>query len=213
MTMIEICHLSKCYHGYPVLQNVNLHLDDGEIVGFVGANGSGKSVLLKIICGLVRADEGEVIVNGERIGRDRDFPERTGIMIEEPGFHEAYSARQNLRLFAAHRNELSPSQIDDAIRSVGLDPANRKPVGKYSMGMRQRLCFAQAVMEEPDLLILDEPLNALDKTWAAWMLRQILDYRSANRLIILTSHRQNDIDTLCTSTYLFEDGQVTRQHG
>lgn len=211
--MIEIRNLYKAYHGYPVLEDVNLRLDAGEIVGFVGANGSGKSVLLKIICGFVHADRGEVIVNGKRIGKERDFPERTGIMIEEPGFYQSYCARQNLRLFAAHHNKLTNLQIDAAIRSVGLDPSDRKPVGKYSMGMRQRLCFAQAVMEEPDLLILDEPLNGLDKTWAAWMLNQILGYRSPNRLIILTGHRQDDIDALCTSTYLFESGRVTRQHG
>lgn len=103
-----------------------------------------------------------------------------------------------MRLFAAHRNKLSYEEIDDFIKMVGLEPKDRKPVGKYSMGMRQRLCFAQAFMEDPDLLILDEPFNALDKKWAEWMKNKIKSYSNRNRLVILTSHRQEDIDELCT---------------
>ena len=209
--MIEIRGLCKTYSGYPVLENVNMHLERGQTAGFVGANGSGKSVLLKMICGFVRPDRGEILVDGKRIGRDRDFPENAGIMIEEPGFFRAYSARQNMRLFAAHRGRLTDPQIDRAIEEVGLDPRERKPVGRYSMGMRQRLCFAQALMEEPELLILDEPFNSLDRKWAAWMREKIRLYRSPGRLILLTSHRQEDIDALCTCTYRFEDGQVIKE--
>lgn len=207
--MIEITGLNKAYYGYPVLKNVNMTLSRGEVVGFVGANGSGKSVLLKMICGFVPMDSGEITVDGKRIGKDIDFPPNTGMMIEEPGFHQAYSARQNLRLLAAHRNLLTDKQIDEAIEDVGLDPKERKSVGKYSMGMRQRLSFAQAIMEQPALLILDEPFNSLDSKWAAWMRERIKRYASEQRLILLTSHRQEDIDQLCTRTYQFEDGEVT----
>lgn len=209
--MIEIHNLNKSYNRYPILKNVNLKLDAGQIIGFVGANGSGKSVLLKMICGFVHPDSGEILVNGKRIGKELDFPNNTGIMIEEPGFFQAYSARKNLKLFAAHQNKLTNRQIDAALEDVGLVPSECKPVGKYSMGMRQRLCFAQAIMEEPNLLILDEPFNALDKKWANWMKNRILNYISPKRLILLTSHRQEDIDALCTCTYLFENEQVIKE--
>ena len=211
--MIEISDLSKAYNGYTVLKNVNMRLEKGQVIGFVGENGSGKSVLLKMICGFVHPDSGKIIVQGKEIGKDMDFPDKTGIMIEEPGFFQAYSARQNMRLFAAHRNKLSNEEIDDFIRMVGLEPKDRKPVGKYSMGMRQRLCFAQALMENPDLLILDEPFNALDKKWAEWMKNKIKSYSNKNRLIILTSHRQEDIDELCTASYFFNDFNVIGLYG
>ena len=165
-----------------------------------------------MICGFVRPDSGKIIVQGKEIGKDLDFPDKTGIMIEEPGFFQAYSARQNMRLFAAHRNKLSYEEIDDFIKMVGLEPKDRKPVGKYSMGMRQRLCFAQALMEDPDLLILDEPFNALDKKWAEWMKNKIKSYSNRNRLVILTSHRQEDIDELCTASYRFNDFNVIELH-
>ena len=131
-------------------------------------------------------------------------------MIEEPGFFQAYSARQNMKLFAAHKGKMSNNQIDEAIEYVGLNAQERKPVGKYSMGMRQRLCFAQAIMEKPDLLILDEPFNSLDQKWAAWVKTEIQNYRTDKRLILLTSHRQEDIDVLCTSVYEFKDGQIQK---
>lgn len=206
--MIQVNALSKSYYGYPVLKNVNMTLKRGEIIGFVGANGSGKSILLKMICGFILPDEGTISVDGKLIGKDLDFPPKTGIMIEEPGFFQAYSARQNLRLFASHRGFLSNAQVDEAIAAVGLDPSNRKPVGKYSMGMRQRLCFAQAIMEKPDLLILDEPFNSLDQDWATHVKEEIIKYTSKQRLIILTSHRPDDIESMCTNAYHFENGKV-----
>lgn len=208
--MIEIVDVHKSYNGYTVLDNVSMHLMPGQIVGFIGANGSGKSVLLKMICGFIRPDKGKILVQGKQVGYDCDFPPHTGIMIEEPGFFNAYSAQQNLRLFAAHQKKVSNQRIDAVIQSVGLDPYDKKPVGKYSMGMRQRLCFAQAIMEEPELLILDEPFITIDKRWSEWMRNQIRDYASPNRLIILTSHYQDDINALCTCTYRFEDGQVSK---
>ena len=206
--MIRIDDVSKSYNGYTVLNKVNMHLLPGQIIGFVGANGSGKSVLLKMICGFIQPDSGKIQVHGKNIGHDCDFPPHTGIMIEEPGFFDAYSARQNLRLFAAHQKKISNQQIDTLIQSVGLNPLDKKPVGKYSMGMRQRLCFAQAIMEEPDLLILDEPFITIDKQWSEWMRSQVRSYASPNRLIILTIHYQDNINALCTCTYHFEDGQV-----
>lgn len=209
--MIQVNALSKSYYGYPVLKNVNMILKRGEIIGFVGANGSGKSILLKMICGFILPDEGTIRVDGKLIGKDLDFPPNTGIMIEEPGFFQAYSARQNLRLFASHRGLLSNAQVDEAIAAVGLDPSNRKSVGKYSVGMRQRLCFAQATMEKPDLLILDEPFNSLDQGWAKYVKEEIIKYASKQRLIILTSHRPDDIESICTRAYHFENGEVTEK--
>ncbi|MEG0639740.1 MAG: ATP-binding cassette domain-containing protein [Clostridia bacterium] len=207
--MIEIQGVNKAYHGYPVLSNVSMKLECGEVVGFVGANGSGKTLLLKTICGFIQPDRGKVLFEGKQIGKEIDFPPETGIMIEEPGFYQAYSARQNLRLLASHRGRLNDQQVDAAIASIGLDASSRKPVGKYSMGMRQRLCFAQAVMEQPTLLILDEPFNSLDQKWADWLREEIKRYSSPKRLILLTSHRKEDIDLLCTRTFLFVNGNVS----
>lgn len=207
--MIEILNVDKSYNGYVVLRDVNLLLRRGNVIGFESDNGSGKTVLLKIICGLIQPDSGMILWNNKTIGKDIDFPLNTGIMIEEPGFYQAYSARANLRLLAAHRKCMDNQEVDEAIKMVGLDPRSRKPVGKYSMGMRQRLCFAQAIMEKPSLLILDEPFNSLDQTWKDWMKRKIIQYASSDNLIILTSHRKEDIDMLCNVIYHFENGMVT----
>ena len=206
--MITINHVNKSYNGYQILRDVNMTLQAGQIVGFEGENGSGKTLLLKIICGLVQPDSGEVIWKDKKIGKDIDFPEETGIMIEEAGFFNGFTARENLRLLASYRGRMTNLDVDAAIKMVGLDERSKKPVGKYSMGMRQRLSFAQAMMENPLLLILDEPFNSLDLIWSDWVKKKIKDYLSSERLIIITSHHQNDLDMLCSAIYHFRDGQV-----
>ena len=210
--MIDIENVNKAYHGCTVLKDVCMSLPRGEVVGFIGANGSGKTALLKIICGFSRADSGKVLWKNKCIGKDIDFPSGAGIMIDRPGFFPTYSARDNLLLLASHRKKVNKQQVDAAIAMVGLDPHNRKPVGTYSMGMQQRLCFAQAIMEEPELLILDEPFNSLDQKWSEWMKEKIKQYAARDKLIILTGHGMDgEIDYLCTRTYLFHDGTVEQQ--
>ena len=160
---IEVLGVSKSFGEEKVLKNVSHTFEKGKIHGIVGNNGSGKTVLMKCICGFLRPDEGKIYVNHVEVGKETDFPEDIGIIIETPGFLPHLSGFQNLKLLASLRKIANDHTIRDTIELVGLDPSLRKPVGKYSLGMRQRLGLAQALMEDPGLLILDEPLNGLDK--------------------------------------------------
>lgn len=161
--VIVIDKLTKSFKGKTVLEDVNMRLQEGGIYGIVGDNGSGKTVLLKLICGFMKPDSGMVTVNGKVIGKDADFPENTGIIIEAPGFLPNYSGMKNLEYLASIRGKIGKEQIESAMKTVGLDPSSKLRVGKYSLGMKQRLGIAQAIMEDQQLLILDEPMNALDK--------------------------------------------------
>ena len=163
MNIISVKNLSKDFGQERVLKSVTRDFEKGKIHGIVGNNGSGKTVLMKCICGFLIPTEGEVIVNGKRVGKDVDFPPGLGLIIETPGFLPNITGVKNLEILASLNKKIGLEQIAAAIRRVGLDPLMKKPVGKYSLGMRQRLGIAQAIMEDPALLILDEPLNGLDK--------------------------------------------------
>lgn len=205
---IEVINVSKTFKGEQVLKDINLTLTDNKIYGFVGRNGSGKSVLFKIICGYMFPDSGKVMVNGKIIGKDVDFPENLGALIETPGFIWYQSGLANLQYLAKIRNQISKQKIKDTIRLVGLDPDSRKWVGKYSLGMKQRLGIAQAIMEDPDILILDEPMNGLDESGVDDMRRLLLDYISPGRIILITSHNKEDIQTLCDEVYYLQGGKI-----
>ncbi len=157
-------HLYKSFGTEQVLIDVNLEIQPGQIVGVVGNNGCGKTVLMKCICGFLHPDKGSVIVGGKRIGKERDFPERIGIIIETPGFLPNLSGYKNLKILASLKGKIGKQKILETLERVGLDSKMRKHVGKYSLGMRQRLGIAQAIMEDPDVLILDETFNGLDRT-------------------------------------------------
>ena len=159
---IRIENVTKKFGSYAALDGISLSFEKGKIHGMIGRNGSGKTVLFKCICGFLRVDDGAVFVDGKQIGKEIEAPESIGAIIETPGFLPGYSARQNLQFLAGIRRKIGKKEIDEAIRKVGLDPEAKKHVGKYSLGMRQRLGIAQAIMEEPSLLILDEPMNGLD---------------------------------------------------
>ncbi|MBO4306328.1 MAG: ABC transporter ATP-binding protein, partial [Clostridia bacterium] len=160
---IEIRDLKKVFGQDIVLNGINRDFERGHIHGVVGNNGSGKTVMFKCICGFLQPTSGYVNVDGKRIGRDVDFPEDIGLIIETPGFLPRLSGIRNLEILASLKKKIDLRKAADAMRRVGLDPLSPKPVGKYSLGMRQRLGIAQAIMEEPSLLILDEPMNGLDK--------------------------------------------------
>ena len=162
--MIEISNVSKHYGKTPVLRNISAQLQSGTIYGLVGANGCGKTTLMRCICGFAKPDAGFVRVDGKVIGKDCDFAPSMGIIIETPGFLSHMTARQNLSILSRITGKVSDSQISDVIRRVGLDPDDRKPVGKYSLGMRQRLGIAQSLLENPTALLWDEPFNGLDAT-------------------------------------------------
>lgn len=160
---IQIEQVSKSFQERKVLKNISCELNWGQVYGIVGNNGSGKTVLMKCICGLLPYDEGSIRVNGKKIGKDVDFPEDMGMIIESPGFLPGMTGIKNLKILAAVNHRIQESQIRETMRVVGLDPNLKQPVGKYSLGMRQRLGIAQAIMEKPEILILDEPMNGLDK--------------------------------------------------
>ena len=191
------------------LDNVDLKVESGSICGLVGRNGSGKTVLMKCICGFLIPTEGEVIVNGKRVGKDVDFPPGLGLIIETPGFLPNMTGVKNLEILASLNKKIGLEGIAAAIRRVGLDPLMKKPVGKYSLGMRQRLGIAQAIMEDPALLILDEPLNGLDKHGVREMRQLIKGLKEQGKTILLASHNQGDIDELCDTVCEMDAGVMT----
>ena len=207
--MIEIENMSKSFGEEQVLKSVTHTFERGRIHGIVGNNGSGKTVLMKCICGFLRPDAGRIFVNDVQIGKDRDFPEDIGIIIETPGFLPHLSGFQNLRLLASLKRRANDHTIRAVLEQVGLDPAMKKPVGKYSLGMRQRLGLVQALMEDPELLILDEPLNGLDKHGAAHIRHIIKGLREDGKTVLLASHNQQDIDELCDTVCEMDAGILT----
>ena len=208
--LIQVERLSKSFGSETVVKDVSRAFEAGMIHGIVGNNGSGKTVLMKCICGFMIPSAGRVLVDGKEIGKDVDFPADTGIIIETPGFLPGVSGLKNLEFLASLKRKIKKDRIRETIRRVGLDPDSKKPVGKYSLGMRQRLGLAQAIMEDPKLLILDEPMNGLDKHGVADMRTLIASLRDEGKTIILASHNQTDIDMLCDTICEMDDGVMTR---
>lgn len=207
--IIDVQHVSKSFGEEQVLKDICRSFEIGKIHGIVGNNGSGKTVLMKCICGFLRPDSGKIHVNYKEVGKDIDFPDDLGIIIETPGFLPNISGFKNLQLLASLKKKASDAVIRDAIMKVGLDPYMKKPVGKYSLGMRQRLGLAQALMEDPQLLILDEPLNGLDKHGAAHIRELIKSLRDEGKTVLLASHNQMDIDELCDTVCEMDGGVMT----
>ena len=204
--VIRVQNVSKDFGQERVLHGVSRDFAPGQIHGIVGNNGSGKTVLMKCICGFLFPTEGEVTVNGKVVGRELDFPPDLGIIIETPGFLPGLTGSKNLELLASLRGKIGLREIADSIRCVGLDPNMKKPVGKYSLGMRQRLGIAQAIMEDPSLLILDEPFNGLDKQGVLDMRKLIKGLKAEGKTILLASHNPMDIDELCDTVCEMDAG-------
>lgn len=208
--MISIENLNKQFKNQLVLNNINVKFSNGHIYGIIGRNGSGKTVLLKCICGFLKPTTGVISVNQKIVGKDIDFPENLGFIIETPGFLLNYSGYKNLKYLASIREKIDSNEIKESMSLVGLDSADKKHVGKYSMGMRQRLGIAQAIIEKPDILVLDEPMNALDKNGVEEMRRLFLKMKSEGKLILLTSHNREDIEILCDEVYEMEEGILNK---
>ena len=209
-SVVEMKHVTKRYGKIEVLKDVSLTCKAGKIYGLIGRNGSGKTVLLKSICGFVLPTSGEVRVQGQQIVKDVDFPTDIGFIIESPGFLARESGLQNLMHLASIRGKASVEDVRQSMYTVGLDPNLRKPVGKYSMGMRQRLGIAQAIMEKPDLLILDEPMNGLDNQGVEHIRSVLLSLKEQGVTIVLASHFKEDISYLCDEVYEMDAGILTR---
>ena len=208
---IQLTNISKTFGKQTVLQPLTMGFEEGMIHGIIGRNGSGKTVLMKMILGILQPTTGTVIVGDKRIGKDVDFPESAGAIIETIEFIPYMSAYQNLADIAAMRGNLSKTQIKEVLEMVGLGNVGRKHVSKLSMGMRQRLAIAQAVMESPKILILDEPMNGMDEKGVEEMRRLILARKAAGTTIILSSHNIEDIRILCDQVYRIDAGVVMRE--
>ncbi|MBO5389705.1 MAG: ATP-binding cassette domain-containing protein [Lachnospiraceae bacterium] len=202
---ILVEHVFKSFGKEKVLKDVSLVIKPGQIYGIVGNNGSGKTVLMKCICGFMRPDKGKIYVDGKRIGKDVDFPESIGVIIETPGFIPHETGFSNLKILAGLKGLIGRDEIRENIKKVGLDPDMKKPVGKYSLGMRQRLGIAQAIMENPNVLILDEPFNGLDKHGVEEMRQLLKELKAQGKAILLASHNARDIEELCDIVHDMED--------
>ncbi len=211
--MIEIKQVSLRIKKDEILRNVTVNFARGQIHGIIGRNGSGKTMLMKCVCGFIRPTSGQIFVDGEEIGKDRDFPKSLGCMIETPSFIPYYSGYRNLYYLAQLKNRLGRREIEEAMMRVGLDPHLKRQVRKYSLGMRQRLGLAQAIMENPDLLILDEPMNGLDKEGVSQMREYLLNLKEQGKTILLASHSTEDIDMLCDTVCEMEKGTLTVLRG
>lgn len=206
--VIEINDLSLNIKGHKILSCVNMSMTEGNIYGLVGSNGSGKTMLMKCICGFVRPTSGTVIVRDEMIGRDVDYIRDAGVIIETPGFITYYSGMKNLKMLSEISGKSDAAEIREAMEICGLNPDLKLPVKKYSLGMRQRLGIAQAIMEDPSILILDEPMNGLDKDGVETIRKLLIKMRDEGKLILLASHNREDIDILCDEVYEVEKGKV-----
>jgi ABC-2 type transport system ATP-binding protein len=210
MAYIELEHIVKTFKGQEVVKDTTLSLEHGQTYGITGVNGSGKTVLMKMICGLLVPDSGTIRINGKQLGKEMDFAPNTGIIIEVPEFLPYRSGYQNLMDLAGIRKKATKEDVISAIQRVGLDPNSRKRVGKYSLGMRQRLGIAQAIMEDPELLILDEPFNGLDEEGVEDIRKLLLELKVQGKTILISSHNKEDIEILCDQVFHMERGKITK---
>jgi len=208
MEMIKLEQVTKGYQGNPLFEAVDLTIQKGDIVGITGPNGSGKSVLFKMICGFIHPDAGTIKVRNEQLGQTRRFPGNVGVIIDRPGYIAHKSGFENLKQLAAIRKVITDAEIEQAMRTVGLQPGNRQKVKQYSLGMKQKLAIAQAIMEQQDILILDEAFNALDHDSVLRLRELLLSFKAEGKTIVLTSHNQQDIDALCDAVYRINQGRL-----
>mgnify|MGYP000837892827 FL=1 len=211
MSEIIIENLSKTIKNNKILDNVNLTFESGHVYGLVGRNGSGKTMLLRAICGLIFPDSGKVIIDGKQLHKDISFPESCGIIIENTDLLPNFSAFDNLKMLSEIKNTANDNMIKSAIKSIGLDPDSKKKVKTFSLGMKQRLSIAQALFEDPDILLLDEPTNALDEDGVNDVRRILLEQKKKNKLIIIASHNKEDISLLSDTVISVSNGRFQRK--
>ena len=208
-TVVRLEDYCKSFKSAEVLKNINLTLESGKVIGLKGKNGSGKTMLMRAISGLILPTSGKVYINDKELGRQISFPPSIGILIENPSFISNYTGFKNLKILASIQNRISDDEIRDAIRKVGLDPDDKRTFKKYSLGMKQRLGIAAAIMERPDIVILDEPINALDEAGAG-LIKGLLDELKANgSLIIIACHDTEELNYLSDEIYEIYDGDIT----
>ncbi|SNX53262.1 ATP-binding cassette domain-containing protein [Thermoanaerobacterium sp. RBIITD] len=208
MGYLEVTNLSKNIGQNEILKNINLNLEKGTIYGFFGRNGSGKTMLFRALCGLIKPTSGTITINNKVLHRDISFPESIGVIIESPGFWDHYTGFENLKVLSSIKNIIGDEDIRKSIKRVGLDPDDRRIYKKYSLGMKQRLAIAQAIMERPDIIILDEPTNSLDENGVQLVREILIGEKKRGALILIASHNKDDIDILSDVKYKVDDGLV-----
>ena len=202
-------HISKRIGKNTILDDINLTLTGGKVIGLRGKNGSGKTMLMRVICGLIKPSAGTVNVNGCVLGKDASFPPSVGVLIENPSFLPGESGYRNLKLLAGIKGIAADEKIRETLVCLGLDPDDKRPYRKYSLGMKQKVGIACAVMEEPELIILDEPLNALDEK-GMQAVRELLNrLKTEDRIILIACHDKEEMDYLADEIYYMEDGKIT----
>ncbi len=209
--MIEIEDLSKQIKGVTVLDHITMRMQAGTIYGLRGENGSGKTMLMRCICGLIFPTSGEIRIDGKVLGKDISFPESIGVLLEGPSFLGKYTGLQNLKNLAKLRGDISDEEISDAMTAVGLMPEDKRKYKKYSLGMKQRLGIACALMGKPDILILDEPMNALDEKGMEQVKRLLLEEKERGALIILACHDSEDFELLTDEVFVVEEGRIRKE--
>ena len=210
MNIIDVKDVSLTFGKTHILKNITVGFEEGKIHGLIGRNGSGKTMLMKCICGFIKTTSGKIMVDGKYVGKDVDFPKDMGIIIETPGFIPYYSGYKNLKLLAGLNNKIGNKEIKRSMEQVGLDPELKRHVKKYSLGMRQRLGLAQAIMENPKILVLDEPFNGLDKDGVKDMREYLLSYKEQGKTILICSHSAEDISVLCDTVHEMDKGLISK---
>lgn len=208
--MIEIINLYKYISGKLILDDINLNLKDGSVYGFIGRNGSGKTMLFRAICGLIIIDKGEIIINGNKTS-DNEITQNIGLLLENPSFLNGLSAYDNLKMIASIRSVVDDSRIDDVIDIVGLSQARDKKYEQFSLGMKQRLAIANVIMENPNILIFDEPTNAIDEQGVTVLKDIIKSEKNNGKLILIASHEKEIIEELCDEVYYMSEGKLTNK--
>jgi len=205
---IEVRNLTKKISGNLILDNINIKMTSGKIYGLKGKNGSGKTMLMRAICGLILPTEGEVTIDGQVLGKDISFPNSLGALIESPGFIANYSGFKNLKILSEIQDKIDDNKINEVLTMVGLDPKEKKKFKKYSLGMKQKLGIAAAIMEEPEIIILDEPTNALDESSVISLRKTLQKYRDAGALIIISCHDSEELEFLSDEIFFMENGRL-----
>jgi len=214
MTTIRLTNVSKKIRGVTVIDDISMTLTSGQVVGFRGINGSGKTMLMRLIAGLILPTKGQVTINDQQLGKEITFPESIGILIENPAFLASYSGFQNLKMLASIRDQIDDNQINHTLRFVGLnEESGRKKYKKYSLGMKQRLGIAGAIMEQPDIVILDEPTNSLDTSGVELVKKIVRHERERGALVILSCHDTDILDELADEIYYLEEGALVKTTG
>ena len=209
---LEVKGISKYFGKTCVLNNINLEMETGHIYGFWGRNGSGKTMLMRIISGLVFPSDGAIIIGGEQLGKDISFPRSIGALIENPGFIPGYSGFKNLKILASIQNKISDADIREVMLHIGLDPDDRKKAKKYSLGMKQKLGIAAAFMEKPDLILLDEPTNALDENSTKVLKEILLEHKRRGALLIVACHIREELEYLSDEIICLNEGHVIKRY-